>query len=60
MGKLGFTDVPCPNKDCEDYGKIENENLIGNENYQSKNGTVHKYYCKTCSKSRIQCKYNLT
>ena len=34
MGKRGpkpsFVDVPCPNKDCEDYGKINNENVVGN------------------------------
>jgi transposase-like protein len=55
MGKRGpkpsFVDVACPNKDCEDYGKIENENVVGNGTYQSKNGPVQKYFCKTCSKS---------
>ena len=55
MGKRGpkpsFVDVPCPNKECEDYGKIENENVVGNGTYQSQNGTVHKYICRTCSKN---------
>ena len=31
--------------------KIENENVIGNGTYPTKNGRVHKYVCKTCSKS---------
>ena len=33
--KPSFVDVACPNKDCEDYGKIENENVVGNGTYQS-------------------------
>jgi len=55
MGKRGpkpsFVDVPCPNKDCDDYGKIDNENVIGNGTYKTKNGPVHKFICRTCSKS---------
>jgi len=55
MGKRGpkpsFVDIPCPNKDCEDYGKIENENVVGNGTYNTKNGEVHKYICRTCSKN---------
>ena len=55
MGKRGpkpsFVDVPCPNKGCEDYGKIENENVVGNGTYPTNNGAVHKYICRTCSKS---------
>jgi len=55
MGRRGpkpsFVDVPCPNKDCEDYGKIDNENIRGNGTYKTKNGIVHKYICKTCSKT---------
>ncbi|MDR1818625.1 MAG: hypothetical protein LBR15_00050 [Methanobrevibacter sp.] len=46
MGKRGpkpsFVDVPCPNKGCDDYGKIGNENVVGNGTYKTKNGTVHK------------------
>jgi transposase-like protein len=34
-----------------DYGKIDNENVVGNGTYQTKNGSVHKYICRTCSKS---------
>jgi len=55
MGKRGpkpsFVDVPCPNKDCVDYGKIENDNVVGNGTYKTKNGYVHKYICRTCSKT---------
>ncbi|KZX16802.1 hypothetical protein MBCUT_05210 [Methanobrevibacter cuticularis] len=55
MGKRGpkpkFTNVPCPNKRCEDYGKINNENVIGNGTYMTKNGKVHQFHCKTCNKS---------
>jgi transposase-like protein len=55
MGKRGpkpsFVDVSCPNKDCEDYGKIEIENVVGNGHYETKNGVVHRYICRTCSKS---------
>jgi len=55
MGKRGpkpsFADVPCPNRACKDYGRIENDNVVGNGTYQTNNGTVHKYICRTCSKS---------
>lgn len=49
--KPSFVDVPCPNNDCENYGKIDNGNVVGNGTYQTKNGTVHKYICRTCSKT---------
>ena len=49
--KPGFVDVSCPNKDCGDYGKVENDNVVGNGTYPTKNGDVHKYICKTCSKN---------
>jgi transposase-like protein len=55
MGKRGpkpsFVDVPCPNRDCGDYGKIDNGNVVGNGTYKTKNGRVHKYICRTCSVS---------
>jgi hypothetical protein len=49
MGKRGpkpkFTDVPCPNEDCEDYGKVNNGNIISNGTYKTKKmGKVHRYY----------------
>jgi transposase-like protein len=49
--KPGFVDVACPNKSCADYGKTENGNIVGNGTYQTKNGPVHKFICRTCSKS---------
>ena len=49
--KPSFVDVPCPNKDCEDYGKINNGNVVGNGHYETKNGVVDRYICRTCSKS---------
>jgi transposase-like protein len=55
MGKRGpkpsFVDVPCPNGSCKDYGKIGNDNVIGNGKYSTDNGIVHKFHCNTCSKS---------
>ncbi|MDR2461812.1 MAG: hypothetical protein LBD05_01245 [Mycoplasmataceae bacterium] len=54
MGKRGpkskFTDVSCPNKDCDYYGKINSENIVGNGTYTTKNGKVHKFHCKACKK----------
>ena len=55
MGKRGpkssFVDVPCHNEDCVNYGKLGNENVVGNSRYLTKNGLVHKFICRTCSKS---------
>jgi transposase-like protein len=55
LGKRGpkpkFTDVPCPNEDCKDYGEVNNGNIIGNGTYKTKNGKVHKFHCKTCGKN---------
>ncbi|KZX12046.1 helix-turn-helix domain-containing protein [Methanobrevibacter curvatus] len=57
MGKRGpkskFTDVPCPNEECDDYGKVNNENIVGNGTYMTKNGKVQQFKCKTCNKSFI-------
>ncbi len=43
--------VSCPNKDCADYGKTGKGNIVANGTYQSRGGRVHKYICRTCSKS---------
>ena len=55
MGERGpkqkFTDIACPNELCSDYGKAGNENIVGNGTYQTKNGKVRKYICRTCSKN---------
>ncbi|MDR3223532.1 MAG: hypothetical protein LBT66_07385, partial [Methanobrevibacter sp.] len=31
--KPSFVNVPCPNKNCKDYGKIGNDNVLGNGTY---------------------------
>jgi len=49
--KPGFVDVACPNKSCADYGKTGKGNIVGNGTYKTQNGIVHKYICRTCSKS---------
>jgi transposase-like protein len=49
--KPSFVDVACPNKNCADYGKMEKGNVVGNGTYRIKNGIVHRYICRTCSKS---------
>jgi len=41
----------CPKKSCEDYGMTGKGNIAGNGTYQTKNGVVHKFICRTCSKS---------
>jgi len=55
MGKRGpkskFIDIACPNENCKDYGKVNKENIVGNGTYKTKNGKVHKFYCKTCKKT---------
>ncbi|MDR3222823.1 MAG: hypothetical protein LBT66_03670 [Methanobrevibacter sp.] len=57
--KPSFVNVPCPNKNCKDYGKIGNKNVLGNGTYTNqKKGVVQKYICKTCTKTLIKCKHN--
>ncbi len=38
MGKRGpkpqFTDVACPNEDCDLYGQTGQENVVGNGTYE--------------------------
>ena len=54
MGKRGakpkFTDVSCPNPDCNLYGVTGKENIIGNGTYQIKNKRVRKYICRECGR----------
>ncbi len=47
----GFVDVACPNKTCIDYGKTGKGNIVANGTYQARGRRVHKYICRTCSKS---------
>lgn len=49
--KSGFVDVACPNTCCADYGEIKKGNIVGNGTYKTQNGLVHKFICRTCSKS---------
>src|SRR5660398_230835 len=55
MGKRGpksrFTDVACPNKDCEEHGVAGHGNIIGNGTYQARNTTVRRYICHSCGKA---------
>jgi hypothetical protein len=44
-------DVPCRNKVWDDYGKIVNDNVVGNGICKTNNGVVHKYICNMCSKN---------
>jgi transposase-like protein len=52
MGNRGpkqrFKDIACPNRDCEQYGKVDSGNIVGNGTYQTKNGKVRKYICRSC------------
>jgi transposase-like protein len=54
LGKRGpkqkFTDVACPNEECEDYGLANQGNVVGNGTYNTKSGRVRKYICRTCGK----------
>ncbi|GAA5819235.1 MAG: helix-turn-helix domain-containing protein partial [Methanobrevibacter sp. CfCl-M3] len=42
--KPKFTDVTCPNEDCEDYGKVNNGNIVDNCTYDAENGKIHKFH----------------
>jgi len=49
--KPRVTNVACPNKSCADYGEIGKGNIVANGTYQARGRRVHKYICRTCSKS---------
>lgn len=55
MGSRGpkprFINVACPNKNCTDYGKTNKGNIVGNGTYTARDKRIHKYICRTCSKS---------
>jgi len=52
MGKRGpkpkFNDVACTNTKCKHYGKTGTGNIVGNGTYQTQNGRVRKFICRTC------------
>jgi len=62
LGKRGpkpkFTEVACPNEECEQYGQAGQGNIVGNGTYETKSGRVRKYICRTCG--RVFCDRNNT
>lgn len=52
MGKRGpeprFVDVACINPKCRHYGEMGVGNIVGNGTYQTRNGRVRKFICRTC------------
>jgi transposase-like protein len=54
LGKRGprpkFSDIACPNEECERYGITDQGNVVGNGTYKTKSGRVRKYICRTCDK----------
>ncbi len=55
MGKRGpkpqFTDVACPNEDCDLYGQTGQENVVGNGTYISRGEKTRRYICRHCGKA---------
>jgi len=53
MGKRGpkakFTQITCPNQDCQHYAKLNEGNIVGNGTYQIKSRKIRKYICRTCN-----------
>ncbi|MBO4220020.1 MAG: IS1 family transposase [Clostridia bacterium] len=54
MGERGpkqkYTDVSCPNEECEYYGVLGEGNIVANGTYKTKSGTVRKFKCKACGR----------
>ena len=54
MGKRGpkpqFTNIACPNEQCDLYGLKGQDNVIGNGTYESRGGKTRKYKCKHCGR----------
>jgi transposase-like protein len=46
--KSKFIDEACPNKDCGMHGQVGKGNIAGNGTYQTRNGRVRKYVCRSC------------
>lgn len=49
--KSKFIDEACPNEDCGQYGQVGQGNIVGNGTYQTRNGHVRKYVCRSCGTS---------
>ena len=43
-----FSEIACPNEECEQYGRKSQGNIVGNGTYETKSGQVRKYICRTC------------
>lgn len=45
--------LSCPNRDCDDYGKTEEGDIVANGNYFRKtdNKRVTRYLCRSCEKT---------
>ena len=46
--KSKFIDEACPNTECAMYGQVGHGNIAGNGTYQTLNGRVRKYVCRSC------------
>ena len=57
MSKLAQAGDFCANPECEDYGKIQTNEIKANimKYGRTKNGT-QRYYCQTCQKSFTETK----
>lgn len=51
--KPKFTNVACPNEDCEYYTLTGKGNVIANGTYQIKGKRIRKYICRECG--RVFC-----
>jgi len=49
--KSKFTGEACPNRECRSYGKAGQGNIAGNGTYETTNGTVRKYVCRSCGRT---------
>lgn len=54
MGKRGkapkFSDVFCPNQQCNLYGEVRQSNIVSNGTYSTQSGRVRKFICRSCGK----------
>ena len=52
MGERGpkskFMDVSCNNPKCKKYGRVGEENIVGNGTYEACGQISQRYYCKEC------------
>ncbi|MFA5312240.1 MAG: hypothetical protein WC375_02840 [Methanomassiliicoccales archaeon] len=46
--KSKFIAEACQNKGCGMYGQMGQGNIAGNGTYQTRNGRVRKYVCRSC------------